>query len=182
VHWGADTWGADDCPVIGRRLLVPFRVHHINPDDFLHRRFLDVNGDVACVAIPVLVALLTVPLDNTWGPPVAVFGWAFCGIGSMTNQIHQWAHMRSPPWPIRILQRCRLLLRRAHHTAHHERPYDRHYCITTGWCNAPLEAIDLFRRLECAITRVTGVVPREDDRRYAVEFAVLGTDAELPRE
>ena len=31
VHWGADTWGRDDLPIVGRRLLVPFRVHHINP-------------------------------------------------------------------------------------------------------------------------------------------------------
>ena len=37
------------------------------------------------------------PLDTTWGGPVALFGLAFCGIGSMTNQIHQWAHMPVPP-------------------------------------------------------------------------------------
>src|SRR5262245_40688927 len=29
VHWAADTWGRDDLPVIGRRLLVPFRIHHV---------------------------------------------------------------------------------------------------------------------------------------------------------
>jgi len=52
VHWGADTWGRDDLPVIGHRLLVPFRVHHINPDDFLRRRFVETNGDVACLAVP----------------------------------------------------------------------------------------------------------------------------------
>jgi hypothetical protein len=172
VHWAADTWGRDDCPVIGPRFLVPFRVHHINPDDFLRRRFIDTNGDVALLAIPILVALLAIPLDASWGGPVVVFGFAFCGIGSMTNQIHQWSHMPSPPRPIRILQSCGLLLSRAEHAAHHERPYDCHYCITTGWCNRPLEAIGFFRRLEVAITRLTGVTPRHDDRRYEARYGV----------
>ncbi len=166
IHWGADTWGRDDLPVIGRRLLVPFRVHHINPDDFLRRRFVDTNGDVAFLTVPVVLGLLAVPVETAWGGPVAVFGFALCGIGMMTNQIHQWAHMPSPPRPIRILQACGLVLGRGAHAAHHERPYDAHYCITTGWCNRPVEAIGLFRRLEVAITRVTGAQPRHDDRRY----------------
>ena len=67
VHWGADTWGRDDLPSSGSVLLVPFRVHHINPDDFLQRRFLDTNGDVASSAIPVLLAFLTVPLETLLG-------------------------------------------------------------------------------------------------------------------
>src|SRR3954452_5285297 len=29
VHWAADTWGRETLPVIGRRLLRPFRVHHV---------------------------------------------------------------------------------------------------------------------------------------------------------
>ena len=67
--------------------------------------------------------------------------------------------------PIRLLQNCGLFLGRSEHAAHHERPYDASYCITTGWCNGPLEAIRFFRRLEAAITRLTGARPRHDDRR-----------------
>ena len=70
----------------------------------------------------------------------------------MTNQIHKWAHMPSPPMAIRALQQCGVLLGHAEHAAHHEQPYNVRYCITTGWCNRPAEAIGLFRRLEVAIT------------------------------
>jgi hypothetical protein len=170
VHWAADTWGRDDCPIIGPRLLVPFRVHHINPADFLRRRFVDTNGEVAALAAAVLSILIALPLGTWWGAPAAIFGFAFCGLGSMTNQIHQWSHMRSPPAFIRALQSCGLLLGRDEHAAHHARPYDHHYCITTGWCNRPLDAIGFFRRLESAITSLTGVVPRHDDHRYGMRY------------
>jgi ubiquitin-conjugating enzyme E2 variant len=182
VHWTADTWGRDDCPIIGQRLLVPFRVHHVNPDDFLRRRFVDTNGEVAVIAIPCLLALLSLPLATWWGGPVAVFGVGFCAAGSMTNQIHQWAHMPAPPAAIRVLQSARVLLGRVEHAAHHDRPYDCHYCITTGWCNRPLDAIDFFRRCERAITLVTGVVPRHDDRRYETRYAAALDQAGLARE
>ena len=174
VHWAADTWGRDDCPVIGPRLLVPFRVHHVNPDDFLRRRFVDTNGEVAAIAVAGLSTLNALPLETVWGTAAAVFGFALCGIGSLTNQIHQWSHMPSPPPVVRALQACGVLLGREKHAAHHSRPYDRHYCITTGWCNRPLEAIAFFRRMESAITALTGVSPRHDDRRYESAY---GTSA-----
>ena len=69
VHWAADTWGRDDLPVIGRRLLVPFRVHHVNPDDFLRRRFVDTNGDVAFLAVPVLLGALRGSARHRLGRP-----------------------------------------------------------------------------------------------------------------
>lgn len=178
VHWTADTWGRDDLPLIGRRLLVPFRVHHINPDDFLHRRFIDTNGDVAFLAVPIVLGLFALPLDTAWGGLVAVWGFAFCSIGMMTNQIHQWAHMVSPPIVVRALQDTGLVLGRTEHAVHHQRPYDVHYCITTGWCNRPLEAVGFFRHLEAAVTRVTGVRPRHDDRRYETRYGLTQTAAQ----
>jgi hypothetical protein len=167
LHWGADTWGRADLPVIGRRLLVPFRVHHLNPNDFLRRRFLDTNGDVATLTIPALLGLLVIPLDTAWQQSLATAGLTFCAFGGMTNQIHQCAHSPSPPTVVRALQSSGVLLRPAQHASHHEGLYDTGYCITTGWCNRPLEAIRFFRQLEHVITRLSGVVPRADEQTLA---------------
>lgn len=166
VHWAADTWGRDDLPIIGHRLLVPFRVHHINPDDFLRRRFVDTNGDVAFIAVLVLSVLFLLPLSTPWGVAASLFGFAFCAVGMLTNQIHQWAHMPAPPTIVSALQDYGFLLGRADHAAHHSRPYATHYCITTGWCNRPLELVRFFRICEVIVTAVSGMQPREDDRRY----------------
>jgi ubiquitin-conjugating enzyme E2 variant len=174
VHWAADTWGRDDLPVVGRRLLVPFRIHHINPDEFLERPFVETNGDVAFLGVPTIGGLLGVPLDTAWGAALSIFGVGFCGVGMLTNQIHQWAHMPLPPRSVRALQDCRLILRRADHARHHRRPYDGCYCITTGWCNGPLERLGFFRQLERGVTRATGLVPRQDDGRYEARYGVAG--------
>jgi hypothetical protein len=171
VHWWADTWGRDDMPVIGHRLLVPFRIHHVNPDDFLTRPFLDTNGEVAMLSVPPLVAARFIPLDSDWGLAIAIAALGLCGVGAMTNQIHQWAHMPQPPRPVRVLQGCRLILGRAAHAEHHGRPYDASYCITTGWCNPVLDRIRFFRRLERIITTLMGVEPRQDDARYQTLLA-----------
>jgi ubiquitin-conjugating enzyme E2 variant len=125
--------------------------------------------------------LLATPLEGAWGPALAVFGFAFCAVTGMTNQIHQWAHMPAPPRFIGVLQACGILLSRGEHAEHHAHPYDRHYCITTGWCNRPLQAIDFFRRTERAITVVTGALPRHDDQRYETQFGVRAGDSRNAR-
>jgi plasmanylethanolamine desaturase len=166
VHWSADTWGSESLPVIGRRLLHPFRVHHVNPDDFVRRRFIDTNGDVAQLLIPFLLVGTRLPLNSEYGIALAVFFITFCTIGLLTNQLHQWAHVPKPPDIVRVLQTCRLILNRDMHANHHRAPFNANYCIATGWCNRPLAAIHFFQRLEWAITRLTGVQPRQDDTAF----------------
>jgi ubiquitin-conjugating enzyme E2 variant len=180
VHWAADTWGRETLPLIGRRLLRPFRVHHVNPDDFLRRGFIDVNGDVSTIVIPFLLAMLLFPLDREWGRLAEVFGLAFCLVGIPTNQVHQWAHMRRPPAFVRRLQRMGIILSRQDHARHHVAPYAQHYCISTGWCNRALAAIEFFPRLERLITALTGLQPRDDDSAFQASVAVAVERGECP--
>jgi hypothetical protein len=170
VHWAADTWGRDDLPVVGPGLLVPFRVHHVNPDDFVSRSFVDTNGEVAIPAALMLAGAFAIPLHTGAGSFAAVFALAYCGVGMMTNQIHQWAHCPQAPAAVRIAQRAGLILGPSDHAVHHARPYHARYCITTGWCNAALDSLAFFRRLEQLITWLTGVRPRHDDRRYEQRY------------
>jgi ubiquitin-conjugating enzyme E2 variant len=150
-------------PVIGRRFLHPFRVHHVNPADFLRRRFIDTNGDVALLMIPVLGIALALPLDGQAGLNALAFLGTFGAVGLLTNQVHQWAHMLRPPALVRLLQHYRLILTREAHARHHRPPFAANYCIATGWCNRPLAAIRFFRRLERAVTWLTGLAPQQDD-------------------
>lgn len=173
VHWAADTWGSEAMPVLGPRFLRPFRVHHANPDDFLRRNFADTNGDVALLSLPVLGATLLVPLGAEGGRVATVLVVAFATFALPTNQVHQWAHSSRPPTPVRWLQRSGVLLSREQHTLHHAAPFATHYCITNGWCNRVLAALDLFARLERAIAFVTGAVPRADEDTTAAR----GTDS-----
>lgn len=176
VHWTADTWGSETMPIVGRRFLRPFRVHHMNPDDFLRRNFVDTNGDVCMLVIPLLLAALLIPLDTGAGRLCAVVALGFCVGGMPTNQVHQWAHMRNPPRVVRWLQASGLLLSHAQHGRHHAAPYVTNYCIATGWCNRPLAAIGFFPALERLVSRVTGAKPRGDDHDFQFRTQLRRTE------
>ena len=171
VHWIADTWGSETMPVLGRRLLRPFRVHHVNPGDFLRRDFIDTNGDVATLIIPILASAFLIPTAAQPGRAAAVFVAAFGACALPTNQVHQWAHRERPPFAVGWLQRCGLLLSREQHQLHHAAPFAMNYCITNGWCNRALTAAGFFPRLERLVSRLTGVEPRGEDLAFAAAAA-----------
>jgi ubiquitin-conjugating enzyme E2 variant len=166
VHWTADTWFSETMPVLGRRFLRPFRVHHVNPDDFLRRDAIDCNGDVAMLNIPILVLALLLPSTGTEGV-VSLALAAFAFVSLPTNQVHQWAHMSSPPCVIRWLQLRGVLLSIEAHARHHETPHVDNYCIATGWCNRYLTAMNFFPACERLVTCMTGLEPRMDERAFA---------------
>jgi len=178
VHWTADTWGRESLPVVGRRFLRPFRVHHVNPHDFLRRDFIDCNGDVAMLVLPWLAAALLIPLDTAWGGLAAVFVLALAAWTLPTNQVHQWAHMSEPPRAVAWLQRRGIILSRDAHDEHHASPYVVNYCIATGWCNRWLTRRQVFPRLERTIARVTGILPRADEDAFAAHLRAGAGDGQ----
>ena len=143
----------------------------MNPDDFLRRNFIDTNGDVAFICDLVLLAILAIPLDSRAGLLSYFFLLAFAIAGLPTNQIHQWAHSTRPPFLVSWLQQAGVILSYKQHQRHHQQPYDDFYCIAIGWLNKPLSTIQFFRRLESAITWLTGLKPREEDLRIIKEVS-----------
>jgi plasmanylethanolamine desaturase len=166
VHWTADTWFSETMPVLGRRFLRPFRVHHLNPDDFLGRDFIDCNGDVAMLTSPVLLAALLMPVTTDAGAAVSLALATFAAITLPTNQVHQWAHTPNPPAPIRWLQRRGIILSGEDHARHHQEPYVANYCIATGWCNRWLSAMNFFSACERLVTQFFGLEPRADEQAF----------------
>lgn len=161
VHWLADSWGHEEMPWVGPRLLKPFRVHHRTNVPLLECATLECLGDTAMIQVPPLLGLLLVP-------PTGVAGVLTCVIACTalvslpTNLIHQWAHAPEPPPLARWLQRYGLILSKEAHDRHHRAPHTVAYCVTFGWLNPLLDALRFFRALEWTVTAICGARPRAD--------------------
>uniref|UniRef100_M3Z1I2 Lipid desaturase domain-containing protein n=1 Tax=Mustela putorius furo TaxID=9669 RepID=M3Z1I2_MUSPF len=177
VHWGADTWGSVELPIVGKAFIRPFREHHIDPTAITHSHFTDGQAVRArlVVAPPCdhSMALCAPPSPCPAEALEPQYPWecfVFCLIifGTFTNQIHKWSHtyFGLPRW-VTLLQDWHIILPRKHHRIHHVSPHETYFCITTGWLNYPLEKIGFWRRLEDLIQGLTGEKPRADDMKWA---------------
>lgn len=163
VHWIGDTWGRESWPVVGNGLIRGFREHHADPRAITRHDGVETNGSAALGLLPVMVLALGLPAGGPTEKARVLFLVVLAVSLVATNQIHKWAHQDEPPRPVRVLQRLRLVLPPDHHAVHHAPPFDRYYCITTGWLNRPLAAAGLFRGLERCVSFLSGATPREDD-------------------
>jgi len=171
IHWGADTWGTLDTPFVGKTFIRSFREHHVDPYRITHHDVIETNGDNCMATVPalILVSFVTIRKGNDADLFIVSFLTILCIWVSFTNQIHKWAHTRKPSALIGILQQVRFVLSRKDHQVHHHTPFDRYYCITTGWLNPLLGSIAFWKRMENMIAANTNQRPRKDDAFWTVQ-------------
>lgn len=143
VHWAFDSWGSVRTPLLGNAFIRPFREHHVDPLAMTRHDFVEINGSNSLACLPLLIAASAMPLTSvSWILVQALL--LFSAVGAIiTNQCHKWAHMdeKSTPVLVRWAQHCNLILPPEHHRLHHTAPFDSHFCIASGWLNAPLNAL-----------------------------------------
>jgi ubiquitin-conjugating enzyme E2 variant len=175
VHWGADTWGSLDVPLVGGTFIRSFREHHLSPTAMCEHDAIETNGDNIMLTIPVLALLVIKDMLATSPDGVTAAGaeianscfWLMACIGvQWTNQFHKWSHMNKLPSVVDFCQRNWIILPKRVHNIHHRPPFDSNYCITTGWLNPFLSVLGFWRFAERSVTLVTGWIPREDDYKW----------------
>uniref|UniRef100_A0A2P2I5P8 Transmembrane protein 189-like n=1 Tax=Hirondellea gigas TaxID=1518452 RepID=A0A2P2I5P8_9CRUS len=173
VHWGADTWGSIELPVLGKNFIRPFREHHIDPTSITRHDFIETNGDNFMLPIPFLLYICYCFCWHSHQQieqQYALFSYLYllAIFVALTNQIHKWSHtyFGLPRW-VTLLQDLHIFLPKRHHRTHHVSPHETYFCITTGWLNYPLELIHFWSTLESIIEALTGYKPRADDLKWA---------------
>lgn len=106
---------------------------------------------------------MTVGEQNKLASFVTFFVFFLTLLVLFTNQIHKWSHTPNPNRLLGMLQSMHIILNPKHHKIHHTPPFNKYYCITTGWMNPFLNYIQFFPRLEKLITKYTKALPRRDD-------------------
>lgn len=151
----------------------PFREHHIDPLAITRHDFIEANGDNCLITLAPLAIMCYVIHYQTEEEIRACyhyysFAFVLGLLVTFTNQIHKWSHTYTglPRWVL-WLQNCHVILPRRHHRIHHVAPHETYFCITTGWCNYPLEVMGFWTGIETVIEKVTGLKPRTDDLMWA---------------
>ena len=164
IHWGFDRYGSRTTPIVGANFIVPFREHHVDPKGITRHGLIETNGNNCIATLVVLLPALVIdPSAGTFNGVLLVTLASMCFFVMGTNQFHKWAHEDQPPAIVRWLMAARLILEPNHHNIHHTPPFDRYYCITTGWLNPLLDRIQFFARTEALIFWVTGIRGGVDD-------------------
>lgn len=156
VHWAEDTFGTEETPVVGRWIVAPNVLHHLDGGAFLKRGWFASNWDLGLAGLLIAgVAWWLGRLDAA----VVVFAVG----GAFANQIHKWNHAASrAPLVVRGLWATGVLQRPAHHAGHHGGGKNTHYCVVTPFVNPVLDRLRFWRGLERVLVPVFGAPRRED--------------------
>ena len=157
VHWAEDTFWTEDTPIVGRWVVAPNALHHVDGSAFVARSWLGSSWDLLLAGVLVLA----------WCAASGHLGWQawlFVLVGVNANQFHKWAHAPrgQVPAPVRWLQRARILQPPAHHAGHHRGGKNTRYCVVTVLLDPLLDRSGFWRALEAVLVPLFGAPRRTD--------------------
>jgi ubiquitin-conjugating enzyme E2 variant len=154
-HWWQDRLADERMPIIGPEVVVPNRLHHVDPLAFTNSTILSRN-----LALWIVAALISAAWLAITGPDLM---WLSATAGGLlVNEVHVWAHLPGRNNSlVRMLQETGFLQSPKQHAAHHRAPYARRYCILSDWLNPVLDTLDVWTRLEAILCRAPPAARRE---------------------
>ena len=150
-HWSVDNYGSIKTPVFGT-VCASFQGHHITPWTITFRSFANNVYKICYGTIPALLLVTISPL----GPLSRLFFALFITWWMISQELHKFAHMRTAPKWVKVLQDTGIILSKKEHGLHHTSPFEGHYSILNGASNWILDKTNFFRFLEVAVFRLTG--------------------------
>lgn len=151
IHWGMDSYGSRETPLIGGEI-AGNRKHHLEPKSFTKNTWWQ-NAKSTLPIILLLAGLFYwVDFLNTFTIALLVIGWN-------SNEIHKWAHQGKKERAVigTILQKLHLVQSPREHQKHHSGFKDSHYCPVSPFVNPVLEAINFWRGLEWIVLNILGL-------------------------
>jgi ubiquitin-conjugating enzyme E2 variant len=121
-----------------RGLAQGFQRHHQNPSNIYE---MPLYQHLYVMHMPLTFLFVAILPFRDPGMYV-VFLSMVVGLHVM-QMAHLWAHLpleRVPSF-VRVLHRTRVLLSKRQHDLHHTEPFDKDFCIMSGVCNRPLNAV-----------------------------------------
>lgn len=175
AHWGLDSYGTPDTLIFGP-FIRSFREHHVDQTAMCKHDFIETNADTTLPLLPLLlIQWIILHKTNTYNNHYThnlyrgnighhVFLLTLFVFITITNETHKWSHQVKQAPLVRKAMNAGLLLSPIAHRKHHKDPFDCSYCITTGWLNPPLDAINFWRIMEHVVFVLTGAVARANDQ------------------
>lgn len=139
-HWFEDRVARESWPLIGPHIVLPNRLHHVQPAAFLNSGVWGRGAITWSMTAAAGGALLFAV-----GPQPFVL--AMIAGGLVVNEVHAWAHGQAPR-PVRVLQDTGLIQSVRGHAGHHRGAGDTGYCILTNILNPMLDAMGFWSTLE----------------------------------
>jgi ubiquitin-conjugating enzyme E2 variant len=121
-----------------RGLAEGFQRHHDSPARIYE---MPLYQHLYVMHLPLtLLFVATLPFNNAG---MHVVFLSMVAALHLMQMAHLWAHLPPERVPgfVRFLQRTKVLLDKPQHDLHHRAPFDKDFCIMTGICNRPLNAV-----------------------------------------